>query len=384
MVMKLTQIQKLYTQNRTKPLIFVFAVFAAIALNITFMQQRSVSAVTSGELRAQSDELQKQIEANAERAKELQSQAESLKKTIAELDIQIANADVQLQITAVHIAELQLKLDKTQAELDHQKELLKASMRALYKKGGVSTVELLVGSDSFSDFINDQEYLDRLKSSVQQSAEQVVTLKLELEAQKQEQLDLQKKQEEQKRAIEETKTDRSNLLVQTEGDEVRYKNLMAQQIADQKEVNRQLFAQIQLERGSGNNGGYPYDDWPFSMMGPGCPSGDGPDRWNYCTRQCVSYAAWAVERSGRRAPFGYGDARDWVWHSQSDGIPGGYSPQAGDVAIYTGGTWGHAQYVEAVYGDGTMRISQYNALLDGKYSEATVSSSRSGWYYIHF
>ncbi|MDQ2973033.1 MAG: CHAP domain-containing protein, partial [bacterium] len=136
-------------------------------------------------------------------------------------------------------------------------------------------------------------------------------------------------------------------------------------------VNQALFAQIRLESGSGDNGGYPYNDWAFSMTPGGCGPGEGPDRWRYCTRQCVSYAAWAVERSGRKAPYGYGNARNWVnvapasWQHDS--------PQPGDVGVSTRGNYGHVVYIDAVYGNGTMRISQYNAQLNGRYSEATVS-----------
>ena len=343
-----------------------------------------VEAATSAELKAQSDNLNQQINDAKQKAKELAAQGDSLKKTIAGLDVQIVQANSEIQLTGVKIAELEKKLTDTQTELDKQKDALKVSLQSLYKKSGVSTVELLIGSDSFSDFVNNQEYIEKLRSGVQQSTEKVIALKQQIQVQQADQKALLKVQQEQKRAIEESKAERGALLEQTQGDEAKYTAQMAAAISAQQEVNRALFAAIQLERGSGNNGGYPYNDWPFSMQGPGCPSGDGPDRWGECTRQCVSYAAWGVERSGRRAPYGYGDAKDWVWHSQADGIPGGYTPRTGDVAIYTGGTWGHAQYIDSVNSDGTMRISQYNAMLDGRYTEATVSASRSGWYYIHF
>lgn len=363
---------------------YTLAVYSMVIVSLLCSSTVRVNAATSGQLRSQIEQLQALIDANAAKAKELATQADSLKKTIAGLDVQINQAQAQIDLTAAKIAELQEKLDQTQKELDRQKDLLKASMRMLYKKGGASPLELLAASDSFSSFINDQEYLERLKTGIQSSTEAVIALKQQIQEQKIEQENLIKLQEEQKRALDATRADRQAVLDKTQGDEQAYRDMMSQQIAQQKEVNRQLFLQIQLERGDSNKGGYPYANWPFSMQGPGCPSGDGPDRWGYCTRQCVSYAAWAVERSGRRAPYGYGDANMWVSAARSDGISVDTTPRAGDVAIYTGGTWGHAQYVEAVYGDGTMRISQFNAMLDGDYSEATVSAYRGNWYYIHF
>ena len=115
---------------------------------------------------------------------------------------------------------------------------------------------------------------------------------------------------------------------------------------------------------------------------PGCVDNDGPDRWGYCTRQCVSYAAWAVERSGRNAPMYYGNAKDWVWAAQRDGVPVYTSnPQPGDVAISTAGTWGHAMYVESVSGS-QIYISQYNAQLQGEYT--TQWRNWSGYYFLRF
>jgi peptidoglycan hydrolase CwlO-like protein len=348
-------------------LISVFMVSLLMVGGFTSVTQ----ALSSAELQQQVNALQAQINEGNARAKELAAQADTLKKAIAALDVQIEQANNQIAQTTLKIEELQLKLDQTQAELDRQKDLLKDSMRALYKKGGASTVELLIGSDSFSQFIDSQEYLTRLKTAIQDSTEKVIELKQQIQAQQFEQEELLKVQQAQKDAVAAQRAERNALLEQTQGDEARYRAMVTDLRAQQAEVNRQLFAAIQLERGSGNNGGYPYDDYAFSMVPYGCGPGEGPDRWGYCTRQCVSYAAWAVERSGRQAPMYYGNAKNWVYAAPSSWQYN--TPQAGDVGVATGGGFGHVAYVEEVYGNGTMRISQYNAQVTGEYSEATVS-----------
>lgn len=341
-------------------------------LVVMSLHPANVAAATSAEIRAQVNELQNQINAGKAQAAALAAQADSLQKAIAALNIQIDQANAQIQQTGLKIADLEAKLTATQAELDRQTNLLRDSMIALYKKGGASTVELLIGSDSFSQFIDSQEYLTRLKTAIQGSTEKVITLKQELQKQKNDQQDLLDQQQQQKATVEATKNDRQVLLDQTQGDEARYKAVVANLTAQQAEANKRLFAQIQLESGNGNNGGYPYDNYAFSMTPGGCGPGEGPDRWNYCTRQCVSYAAWAVERSGRTAPYGYGNAKNWVNEAPSSWQHD--NPRVGDVGVATGGGYGHVAYIEAVYGDGTMRISQYNAQLTGRYSEATVST----------
>ena len=316
----------------------VAPVLSCAVLLLASIHPGTVHAVTSTEIRAQVNDLQAQINAGNAQAKALSAQADSLKKTIALLDIQIAQANAEIAQTGLRIADLQDKLIKTQAELDRQKDLLKESMRALYKKGGASTVELLIGSDSFSQFIDSQEYFTRLKSGIQTSTEKVISLKQELQAQQDQQQTLLQQQQAQKDSLQASINDRQSLLDQTQGDEARYKALVAALQSQQAEANKRLFAQIQLESGNGNNGGYPYNDYAFSMTTAGCGPGEGPDRWGYCTRQCVSYAAWAVERSGHTAPVGYGNAQDWAYRA-----PAAWQhnePRVGDVGVAIGGRWG--------------------------------------------
>lgn len=381
-----------YKQKFTSRKRLLWLLPCAVMLFAGVVQYRGdskVGALTSSELRAQSQQLEQAIADSNKKAKELSQQAETLKTAIASLDIDIEKKNNEIELTSVKIAQLTDELDKAQLELDRQKDLLKASMRELYKRRGASTVELLVASDSFSQFMNDQEYLERLKVGIQDSTEKVIVLKQQITAQKTEQETLKAQQEDQRAQLDATRLERANLLAQTQGDEARYQSLVETLKTQQAEVNKALFAQVRLERGDGNNGGYPYNDYAFSMVPYACGPGEGPDRWGYCTRQCVSYVAWAVERSGKKAPMYWGNARDWYSaalsaSSQAAGIRVDRTPTKDSVAVYTSGSYGHVQYVEDVNGNGTMRISQYNAELTGQYSEATVASSRFDLFFIHF
>ena len=361
------------TQKLSKTKLFTAILLAAVFVvgGLQLKPTSKADSASSVELRAQSSALQDQINASKQRIKELQAQAQTLQVKIEGLTAEISTANDQIRLTQVKLEELADRLVRTQAELDRQKGLLKASLRALYQKKGASPVELLIASESFSDFISNQEYLDRLQTSVKDSADEVVKLKQQIQAEQDEQKALLVEQENQRNILATKQQEQQQLLEQTKGDQRTYEGLVAGLLAQQQQVNAALFAAIRLESGNGNNGGYPYNDYAFSMTPGGCGPGEGPDRWNYCTRQCVSYAAWAVERSGRQAPVGYGNAKNWV-----NVAPASWqfnTPQAGDVGVATGGGYGHVVYIEQVYGDGTMRISQYNAQLTGSYSEATVS-----------
>lgn len=366
--------------------LLAFSFFISLALTLVPARGKNISvgALSSGELRSQSSGIQSQINDNNAKAEELKGQADSLRRTIDALDIEIDSSNKQIELIGLKIADLDDQLVKTQEELDKQKDMLKKTLQAMYERSDTSTFELLMASDNFTAFVNEQEYLGQLQSAVKQSTEKVIILKQQIQIQRDEQETLRKQRESELLGLESTKNERANLLSQTEGEESKYRNFVDSLVAQQAEVNRQLFLAVQLESGNGNDGGYPYNDWPFSMSPGPCLDGDGPDRWGYCTRQCVSYAAWAVERSGKSAPRNWHNANNWDDNARAEGYRVDKSPERGAVAVYNSGYYGHVQFVEDVYSNGTMRISQYNAQLTGKYSEATVASSRGDLWFIHF
>ena len=155
-----------------------------LALIISLFPAQIASAETIKELKEKSDSLTAEISANNSQITELEKQAESLQGKIAELSLEIATANSEIELTQFKLEELRQRLAAAEVELERQKSLLKASLRALYERRDASTVELLIASDSFSDFINEQEYLERLQASVKDSTDQVISLKQQIESEK--------------------------------------------------------------------------------------------------------------------------------------------------------------------------------------------------------
>ncbi len=178
-------------KTKTKQIGIVLAsgvlVVGALLSPYSVFMSGDAKAATISELQSQANALQAQINDNNSKANALAAEADTLKGKIAEFDLQIQNADTQIQLITVKLQQLDEELKKAQLELDRQKALLKASLQTLYKKGGASSVELIVGSDSFSQYINDQTYLERLKSGIQTSAEKVIALKQQIQNQQDEQ-----------------------------------------------------------------------------------------------------------------------------------------------------------------------------------------------------
>lgn len=166
--------------------------------------------------------LQEAIIANKAKLKELSQTVDSLEIKLQTIALELDQANKEIEATTISIDELDAKIKATQLELDRQKILLRYSMRTLYKQGGASPFELLVGSETFGAYVNNQEYLQRLKDGVQSSATQIVRIKQALELQRYTLKDLYKRQDAQKRVIVTRQLDQQQLLDSTKGDQVKY------------------------------------------------------------------------------------------------------------------------------------------------------------------
>jgi septal ring factor EnvC (AmiA/AmiB activator) len=229
------------TIKRTANYLIILVVIVAAMVQMPLFAQ-SGGAATIKELQSRSKDLEAQIMVNNDQITELAKQADTLQIKIDELNAEIAVANQQIELTQVRLEELALKLQQAETELERQKSLLKASLRALYSKQGASTVELLVASDSFSDFINEQEYLERLQSSVKDSADKVIELKAQIEREKAEQEVLLTQQKEQKSVVVAKSQEQQEILEKTQGDEARYRDMVASQQAELEKAEAQLAA----------------------------------------------------------------------------------------------------------------------------------------------
>jgi peptidoglycan DL-endopeptidase CwlO len=362
----------------------LLAVMAAVAFNSLVI----VPQAKADNIDAQINALREENRKNQDAVTALQNEAVSYQDAIARLQSQIGSLQGQIDNNTAKQNDLQQKMDLNKIELEKQRSILGENIKMMYVDGAPSTIEMLASSKNLSDFVDKEEYRTSVQTKIQSTLKKIADIQNELRAQKQQVTALLTEQKSQQKTLDNARAEQSKMLAYNQGQQDAYNQKTKD---NQSKITSLVAEQLRANMGSGgsalshdpSNGYYPYANSGFSMStAPGCVDNDGPDRWGYCTRQCVSYAAWAVERSGRRAPMYYGNARDWVAAAQRDGVPVYTSnPQPGDVAISTAGTWGHAMYVESVSG-GQIYVSQYNAALDGQYS--TQWRNWSGYYFLRF
>lgn len=357
----------------------LFFVAVLVAGGVTFGAQNFAQADS---LQQQIDQLAAENAANEQAVTDLANQAVSYQDAIQRLQSQLTVLRGQIADNQAKQAALQEQIRLKQIELEQQRAFLAENLKAIYVKDRMSTVEMLATSKSLSDFVDAETYRGSVQAKIQRTLADITRLQTQLSEQKlqvERLLADQRKQEADQVAI---KAEQDRLLALNLNQQAEFNQRTA---ANQARINELVAEQARLNdpgivadfyflRFPGPVNAFNPDDYPFKNAGfsmstaPGCVDNDGPDPWGYCTRQCVSYTAWAVKASGRSAPMYYGNAKDWVVAARRQGVPVYTSnPRPGDIAISTAGTWGHAMYVEKANGNQVL-VSQYNAQLTGRFS----------------
>ncbi len=321
----------------------------------------------------------------------LQVQAADLQGTINALQGQINGLQVQIDESNAAIDQTVTKISEAEAELARQKDLLAQNIKAMYLEGQISTLEMLASSKDLSEFVDKQQYRSSVRDKIKDTLDKVTALKGELKAEK-ERLDAQKKDQEDRQAqIDAQRAEQARLLNLNAGEratldsQIKANNAQISELRRQQAIeNAKLFG-VSPGTGPACGGGYPGStNGPWGKWGCNYALDNNVDNWGMFNRECVSYTAFKVAASGRHMPYwgGHGNANEWDDNARAAGIPVDGNPREGDVAVSNAGYYGHVMYVEHVYEDGRLLISQYNANWTGTYTEAVIN--KGALVFIHF
>jgi peptidoglycan DL-endopeptidase CwlO len=328
--------------------------------------------------------LEQQRAGNQQSADALGAQANGIQGEIDGLRNQISAIQAQIDVNTARFDELSAQIDAAQKRLAEQKEMLSANIRSMYIEGDITPLEMIASSKNLGDFVDKQEYRDRIKENITNTLDEIERLKKQLNAQREEVTKILDEQKKLRGDLSAKEGEASVKLAQVNQDKAGFdaqvkaqSKAIAQLQAQQRAANRAALGGS-ITPGDPGRGGYPAK-WHNA------PKDSLVDSWGMYNRECVSYTAWAVYHSGRNMPYwgGRGNANQWPGNARAAGIPMDYGGNArvGDVAISMAGFYGHAMYVEAVSGN-SVYISQYNYAVDGQYSEMWVSAANL--YFIHF
>ncbi len=337
------------------------------------------------DVRAESaqEEINRLIQENANSQSSLErlrTEASSYEDAIAKMQAEISDLEAKLRINITEQDRLNIEIKQAEADLAKQKDLLGKNIRAMYVEGDISTIEMLASSNDLSEFVDKQQYRNSVKNKITEMLGKINELKHQLNGQKEQVDKLVAEQNMQREKLATSRNEQGQLLSMNQGQQAEFNNKISansnrlqQLIAAQRDANftdgGYYFIRFPGAVRSFSADNYEYRNYGHSQADEPCPgpprTADSTDRWGYCTRQCVSYAAWAVVASGRAAPMNWGDAKNWITKAYGSNTPVYRTPQRGDIAISTNGRWGHAMYVESVSGN-QFNTSEYNTGMDGR------------------
>lgn len=339
-----------------------------------------------------------------EQIKQLQSESDNYKQQASALGVLAGNLQAELDKLMAQKTELQRQISQSQAKRDKldqdivstkkkiadTKDALGDIVADMYVDDSISPLEMLASSNNIGDYVDKQEYRSSMQESLSNTIKQINKLKTQLEKQKKDVENVIKDQEAQKQSLAAKEAEQAKLVEETKGQESAYQALVSQRSGEIESLRAQQAAamaaaarryNINIGSGSASGGGYP-------SVWANAEQDTIVDSWGLYNRECVSYAAWKVASTGRFVPHfgGAGNANQWSSTTARYGIANGSTPKAGSVAIQYVGVYGHAMYVEAVNGDGTITVSDYNNNSDGlgwgRYHH--YSRSAAGLTYIYF
>lgn len=95
---------------------------------------------------------------------------------------------------------------------------------------------------------------------------------------------------------------------------------------------------------------------------------------NYYTKyKCTWYVANRRAKVKRYLPNTWGNAKHWYHHAKRSGYRVGRKPAVGAIMQSTAGSYGHVAYVDRVYKNGSIKVSEYNFARPNGYSTRVLN-----------
>lgn len=264
---------------------------AAMAMCLFFALPLGVSAETLADIQQEQQRLEsekQELQSKLDELKNDEAEKEAYQQTLDEqievVQQQIDSARTSIETLNKSIDELSANIEKSEQDIEDTMNQFKERVKAIYKAGEVSTLEILLNSESLNDFSMRSELLQSMSRRDQQLVEKLTDYmnetkdeREECEKQKQEVAELKKTLEskneelaglveENQAALAELETAQENTLAAIAENEAqgqaaisRAEELIAQQKAAEEEARRQAALQQQENGGgdssSGSSGG---------------------------------------------------------------------------------------------------------------------------------
>ncbi|WP_419096459.1 murein hydrolase activator EnvC family protein [Ureibacillus endophyticus] len=249
-----------------------FQIFLAVVAFFLFIQMPISYATSLSELKDQKSQVEKQKNSLSNQIKKkstaissIEAKQEALLEQISKLGSEITKTNDQIAVVTGEIKQTNSEIEKLQQEIialqekiDQRDQLLKERARAIQVNGSVSYIDVLLGANSFVDFIDrfsavntlmeaDRQIMRDQKSDKEKLEEQ----KLLLENKKKELETKQAKLQSLKESLNAQKAEKNKLVDELEAEQeklAKEKKLLEKEYSEALEVSKDLQDKIIAEQ----------------------------------------------------------------------------------------------------------------------------------------
>lgn len=423
MLQRITQWTRQFSRQLVIVVCLVVMAFAAV------LQMSSI--VGADQYQDRINALQADVNRYQAAATELSIQASNLQAELNRLTAQKQGIQAEVHLSQAKHDKLVADIAATEKRIAENQDALGEIIADLYVDDQISGIELIASSENIGDFLNKQEYRTVTRDQLTGTIAEVKTLRTQLNDQRDAVAVVLAEQKQQLAALREKENEQAALVAQTQGQQAAYEKLVGDaRAAIERAAAEQRAYWANRNPSNGGNAGYgggggyvgPAPQGPFeyrnfsgnTTCGGGYPTSRsdggrgqwgcghgyggtvgynvvGVDKWALYNRECVSYVAWAAaERFGKYVTGFGGRGMAYQFGNTASGYPMYASfnntPAVGAVAVLPPiagfAPVGHVMIVEQIYGDGWIKVSQYNFGGTGQYS--TMDIKATGVTYVHF
>ncbi len=140
-----------------------FTLSMVLMLSGTCVRAESISSLQekSSAFQSQISQVQQKLNETNSQKEEAQSEVEQLDRELATVQAQLTQINNKLEQTTARLEESQKELEEATKVKDEQYETLKKRIRVMYEYGDSGYLEVILGAESFSDFLTRIEYANR-------------------------------------------------------------------------------------------------------------------------------------------------------------------------------------------------------------------------------
>lgn len=257
-------------------LLLVLCLILSVTTNFFENDNRKIVASSSADLNDQIEQFNKEINSKKEEIAELkdkqaeyeyeieqkQKEAATLENQIEIFNIQILSfeekiktTEIQIETANLEISKVTGEIEKKEQDIDKQKQTLSTLLRAVYEYSEVSPLEILLGNNKLSDFVNQLTYISDIQASLNDQLKTVKDMKNDLEARKAQieakRAELQQLKDDldgQRRTLDAQKLGRQTILSRTQALESEYQSLLGALKAEEESVNQQIVQFVQQKQ----------------------------------------------------------------------------------------------------------------------------------------